>query len=98
AWLGVKPPALKFAALNEENTYRAFMLIVESHYRHYQYYSNMIIALAISYVSYFVYSYPGIPWTISVLFVALVVVLFKGSKDALMKYYERGESILGKQG
>lgn len=92
---GIQPPKFDFANLNEKLP--GFHGLIENHYRHYQFYSNMFIAAAFTTIAYFIKSGPvslkGMQVAFAVL--ALESVLFAGSRDALRKYYQRAERLLG---
>ena len=44
---GIEPPQWDFACLDER--LQGFLALVENHYRYYQFYGNMFIAVAIAY-------------------------------------------------
>ena len=46
-WSGLRTPSLDFSRLGENVD--AFVLLIEIHYRHYQFYANMLVATAIAY-------------------------------------------------
>lgn len=94
---GLKLPPLDFARLGEN--VNAFTLLIEIHYRHYQFYANMLVATAIAYVSYriAVGVFRG-PWWIDCGFVVLEGVFFATSRDTLGKYYARSRQVLGDAG
>jgi hypothetical protein len=48
AMTGIRPPKLDFSRLG--NRVAAFQLLIEIHYRHYQFYANMFIATAVAYI------------------------------------------------
>src|SRR5207245_11395417 len=50
SYTGLPMPALDFSKLGEN--VEAFDLLIEIHYRHYQYYSNMVVAAGVTYVCY----------------------------------------------
>jgi hypothetical protein len=90
---GLKPPILNFAHLHERTD--AFALLIEIHYRHYQFYSNMFIATAIVYLCYGLKSESLLPfgaWTI-LLFV-LEAIFLVTSRDTLSKYFIRSQQLL----
>ena len=69
---------------------------VEMHYRYYQFFANMLIAILFAYAAW--RSTPAGwsgPWgkADAALF-AVCVVLFLGSRDALRKYYRRAGDLL----
>ena len=90
---GIREPRLKFGTL--EQRLPAFQLLVESHYRYYQFYANMVLALGIAFVAWGV-KQPDIHRVLVGLPMFLVVEasLFLGSRDTLRKYYRRSEELL----
>ncbi len=90
---GLRPPSLDFARLG--GNVDAFNLLIEIHYRHYQFYANMFVATAIAFVcqrsAFNVGSGPG--W-LDLGFVVLEVVFFCTSRDTLRKYYQRTRQLL----
>lgn len=92
---GVSPPAWEFANLDER--LKGFLALVENHYRYYQFYANMFIAVAVTYRARLLAE--GLPiwqdgWT-AIGFIVLETVFFAGSRDTLVKYYARAERLLG---
>ncbi len=88
---GVRPPTWDFQRLQERLS--AFELLVESHYRYYQFYANMLVAATAAYASW--RTIGGLDSNYAdVGFVALESILFLGSRDALSKYYRRAEQLL----
>lgn len=94
SYTGLPSPVLNFAKLGQN--VEAFSLLIEIHYRHYQFYSNMFVATAIAYVSYrtTLDGILSIGW-MDVGFVLLEIILFVTSRDTLRKYYTRGKQVLG---
>ncbi len=88
---GLRPPALDFGALGRN--VEAFALLIEIHYRHYQFYSNMSIATAVAYVGYRVRLGGVLPlgWA-DAGFLAIEAVFLATSRDTLKKYYDRSAS------
>ena len=77
---GLPPPVLDFSGL--PGKVEALSLLIEIHYRHYQFYANMFVATAIAYVCHRVHS--GIAQPLGgtdLLFVVLEVVFFATSRD-----------------
>jgi len=90
---GLRPPDLNFANLSRN--VEAFSLLIEIHYRHYQYYSNMLIATAITWICHRIEL--GVLWHIDLIdvgFVALEAIFFMTSRDTLGKYYQRTKQLL----
>jgi hypothetical protein len=96
AWTGLRRPELDFAQLAKRVD--AFNLLIEIHYRHYQFYANMLIALAVAYVTYRVRSSEPPIGMLDVGFVGLEGVFFAASRDTLRKYYARAQQLLANRG
>ena len=95
---GLRPPALNFARL--AGNVDAFNLLIEIHYRHYQFYANMFVATAIAFACQrsAIGTGFGLGW-LDAGFVALEAVFFYTSRDTLQKYYQRTRQLLsGPQG
>ena len=87
-------PAIDFARLGEN--VGAFNILVEGHYRYYQFYANMVIALTCGHLAR--RSAVGF-WTAPLgwpdaAFLILAAVFFAGSRDTLRKYYTRVDTLL----
>jgi len=93
---GVPLPALDFSKLGAN--VEAFSLLINIHYRFYQFHANMAVAGLIAYVSYraHVGLHGSWGWP-DVGVAALEVVFFVTSRDNLRKYYGRAASLLGTQ-
>jgi hypothetical protein len=92
---GVRPPEWDFGRLDD--CLHGFLALVENHYRFYQFYSNMFVAVAFTYRAWLVWL--GKPiweerWA-TLWFLVLEVIFFTASRDALRKYYARAERLLG---
>ena len=89
---GLAPPVLDFSQLGENVD--AFVLLIEIHYRHYQFYANMLLATAVAYACYRVrLGGCAIGWPdLGVLVVEAVFLLT--SRDTLRKYYTRTHQLL----
>ena len=73
---------------------QAFNAVIEWHYRHYQFYSNMLVALAALFTVRCFHEPRPEPWMIAGFF--LVEVIFVAtSRDTLRKYYARTARLLG---
>lgn len=75
----------------------AFEYIVESHYRYYQFYGNMLVILPLVYAALRfspTATFPLGEWS-DIGVTVLCLVLFAGSRDALQKYYGRSSSVIG---
>jgi hypothetical protein len=84
---GIHPPRWDFSLLEKNIT--AFELLVQSHYRYYKFYSNMVVALIFS------YAWKGylLGWR-GLIYWCLATLFFLASRDALKKYYERAGRLL----
>jgi hypothetical protein len=93
AWTGLAIPSLDFSRLG--TNVNAFVLLIEIHYRHYQFYANMLVATAIAYGCYRLSLGGdfGLRW-IDVAFFSLELVFFATSRDTLSKYYARSQQLL----
>ena len=91
---GVRPPRLDFERFAERLA--AYDFLVAQHYRYYQFYANMLVALAWTYLARLASlpAWPGREAWLSLGFVLVEVVLFLGSRDALSKYYDRTAALL----
>jgi hypothetical protein len=91
---GLGVPNLNFAKLADR--VEAYHLLIEIHYRHYQFYANMAVATAIAYLRFRVQAgfSPWFGW-LEVMFVALELVFFGTSRDTLSKYHRRSAQLLG---
>ena len=70
-------------------------MLIEIHYRHYQFYANMFVATAIA----FACQRSAIGGTVrpgwfDVAFIVLEAVFFYASRDTLRKYYQRTRQLL----
>jgi len=93
AHTGLTMPLLDFSKLGKN--VEAYTLLIEIHYRHFQFYSNMIVATAVAYVCYRVKL--GGLWPLGWLdlaFVGAEVVFYATSRDTLRKYYVRTQQLL----
>jgi hypothetical protein len=91
---GISPPAWNFQ--NLPRTLEAFESFVDAHYRFYQFYSNMLIAVFFVYIAGLVHDGRW-PWHVTAwdaMYLVLFPVLVLGSRDALRKYYRRTEALL----
>lgn len=93
AWTGLTDPRHDFSKLQDHIA--AYDLLVEKHYRFYQFYSNMIVSLA------FVFLVRR--WSLGFLahmdlvdlgLLILLLIFAAGSRDTLRKYYSRTAQFL----
>jgi hypothetical protein len=85
---GLRPPRWDFALL--EKNVAAFELLLQSHYRYYKFYANMVVALVCAYVS----RGDSSGWR-GLVYWLLAALFLVASRDALRKYYERAGRLLG---
>jgi hypothetical protein len=74
----------------------AFDYLSDNHYRYYQFYANMLVAILVAYpIDRLLRTSPllGTPTDIGIF--CLSVVLFLGSRDALSKYRSRARQLFG---
>jgi hypothetical protein len=92
---GIKEPNWNFSRL--PSRLQAFEGLVENHYRYYQFYSNLLVAL----IFLFAVGVPSFGWkaglSMSLGFLGLAVILVLASRDALRKYYSRAAMVLRTQ-
>src|SRR5207249_3330636 len=90
---GLGPPDWDFALLGERVA--AFRVVVDDYYRYYQFYANTLVALAwvLAARRWAVGLLAPVAWT-DVGTLALMLVFFLGSRDALRRYYARGGQLL----
>lgn len=95
---GISVPKWDFAKLGD--SLAAFELLVTSHYRFYQWHSNMFVATAFTFFVYAVVApvrgLQGAEIALSVF--AVEIVLWVGSRDTLRKYYDRSFALMNGEG
>lgn len=95
AWTGLPRPAWNDTMLDRK--LHAFELIVEQHYRHYQFYGNSMIAIALFWIvgkaTKVVPTAAG-PWWFGV-FAAVEALFFVTSRNTLRNYFARASRLLG---
>jgi hypothetical protein len=92
---GLRRPAWKLVNLDDK--LQGFLTLNEAHYRFYQHYSNMFVAVAFTYSAWLVSDGKGLlaaGWA-NVPFAVLEIVLFANSRDTLALYYSRVAQLLG---
>jgi len=73
----------------------AFESHVQDHYRYYQFYANMLVALAAGYALTLAARGWPVHWgRLDIGAVGLLTILVLGSRDSLRKYYRRTEALL----
>jgi hypothetical protein len=92
---GIVRPNWDFAALHKSVT--AFELLIDHHYRHYQFHANSFVGVAFAFGAFWLASAGEGSRLILhvVVFVAIETVLWLGSRDTLRKSYARGSAMLG---
>lgn len=91
---GIIPPRFDFTQL--QGNLAAFGLLVDFHYRYYQFNANTAVAIAFAYCVRLAGGCAwcgGIGW-VDFGFVIIEVVLFATSRDTLRKYYARASDVL----
>lgn len=73
----------------------AYTLLIEIHYRYYQFYANTFIAAWFAYAVWSATDRPPFPGWAEVGMFHFSVVFLAGSRDALRKYYQRTAQLLG---
>ena len=93
ALTGLRSPELNFANLSRN--VEAFSLLIDIHYRHYQFYANMFVATAITWICHRITmeSKCQLSW-IDPTFVLVEAIFFLTSRDTLRKYQQRTKQLL----
>jgi hypothetical protein len=73
----------------------AFEALVENHYRYYQFYANMLVALALAYPTWRISAGAGLFQPTDLGFLLVQAVFLAASRDALRRYYQRSAILLG---
>jgi hypothetical protein len=84
---GLKRPDLDFASFGAN--VQAFEFLVRNHYWYYQFYANMVVALA-----YAGATLPRVRGTSAWAYAMLAILFLLGSRDALRKFYDRAARLL----
>jgi hypothetical protein len=93
SWTGLPLPQLDFSRLGQNVA--AFGLLIDIHYKHYQFHGSMFIALAIAYVCYRVKLGTFLVFSgFDAAFLPLEIIFFAMSRDTLKRYYRRSEQLL----
>jgi hypothetical protein len=92
-WTGLPMPTLDFSRLGPN--VEAFRLLIDIHYNHYLFHSNMVVAGAAAYACYRAWLGGVLPlgWP-DLLFAAVESVFWVTSRDNLRKYYARTRQLL----
>lgn len=91
---GVTPPTWNFTQLDDR--LQGFLALVENHYRYYQFYANMAVAITAAYSAKLISEKSNLcqPSWRHAGFILLEIVFLAGSRDSLRKYYRRVEQLL----
>jgi hypothetical protein len=92
---GLTRPAWDDSRLNEQLP--AFEALVENHYRYYQFYANMLVALALAYPTWRLATQAAAFCWADLGFLFIEGVFLAASRDALRNYYRRSAILLGTQ-
>ena len=93
-WTGLRRPTWKVHQI--QANLAALKLLIEDHYRFYQFYANTLVASTFAFAARRFDSGLGSGFELrDLLFFLVAVVLFIGSRDTLRKYYERTADLLG---
>ncbi|MBM3970827.1 MAG: hypothetical protein FJ302_13365 [Planctomycetes bacterium] len=91
---GLPLPPLDFSKLGRNVD--AFNLLIEIHYRHYQFNANMLVATAIAFTSYRFQHPTQFVW-LDIGFVLVEMIFLATSRDTLTKYYARSQQLLARR-
>ena len=91
---GIKPPPWNFSRLGDR--VEAFDMLVDIHYRYYQFYANTLAAAVFAYAAWrSSHSAVEAPWGwFDVAAAIMGLIFFAASRDTLRKYYSRAQSLL----
>ncbi len=91
---GLRPPDWNYALLAERTA--AYHLLTENHYKYYQFYANMVVAIVFAYAAWRGdHSFSEQPLgRAEVISLSLVVVFLAASRDSLSRYYRRAGELL----
>ena len=88
--VGVAPPKMRFGQL--KNRFEAMTLLVDGHYRYYQFHGNLLVALPIAISMRWLHQGFSLGELVTSLLV--MALLFVGARDSLLKYYRRTSELL----
>ena len=91
---GLAPPRWELSQLGSR--VQAFELLIQIHYRYYQFYGNSLVAMTFTYVAWRAVHFHQtclVGWP-DALYASLAALFFAGSRDSLRKYYERVAKLL----
>jgi hypothetical protein len=89
-WTGIQPSNWNLRNLHARTS--AFEIMIEIHYRYYQFYANSLIAIIFSTTGWWVAN--GFRWPDLAIVIPLLILFFVGSRDTLTKYYARTGAML----
>lgn len=93
---GLKRPAWDDRQL--QANYQAYTLVIEQHYRYYQFYANSLIALLIAYAAHHHQNQLQLDQGLIEIVLAVIGIFFwLMARDTLRKYYLRATSMLAEQ-
>ncbi len=93
-WTGLREPRWDFSRLGPNTA--AFEVLIEVHYRYYQFHANMVVAVAFAYAARKqALGLWSAPEPLDFAFLVLEGILLLGSRDTLLKYYTRVGQLLG---
>lgn len=89
-WTGLRQPPWNFERLADRQT--SFSMLVDVHYRYYQFYGNSMIAMIAFVVAR--WTTIGFDWRELLVLAMLELIFWAGSRDTLRKYYQRVDGLL----
>jgi hypothetical protein len=93
---GLARPTWDFSRLQENVA--AYDMLIEIHYRYYQFYANMVVALAFAAIARHLAPAAGFQLDATDVAIAgLIAVFLAGSRDTLGKYYRRAAQLLARR-
>jgi hypothetical protein len=87
---GVRVCTPNFAKLTQ--THEAISLLIDGHYRYYQFHANLCVALPVA--AMFRWLYHSFAVSEFVILLVLLGILLIGARDTLSKYYSRSRDVL----
>lgn len=90
---GIRQPDWDFSQLGKRAA--AFDILIEIHYRYFQFYANSMIAVTVAILLRWVAI--GIQWMELPALLLFVVLFFAASRDTLRKYYARVDGLLSSE-
>ncbi len=93
-WTGVEKPNWDFSLLQANRA--AVVTLVEQHYRFYQHYGNLLVAIVVALANArAIFQSLAIPPALTTIAIGgLIILLFAASRDSLTKYYARTAALL----